>query len=338
MDKKTRKIFRKAFLTCVLCFASVSTLFAQGSQNIDGVAAIVNDRVITFSEVKRQVEPIEKQIREFTTGLEQMEKIKEARLTTLKSLIERELIIQDFDKAGFFFPDNLIEERLNEVIKDEYGGDRNALIRTLHANGTSLTSFKDRLREQMIVAAMRARNVRQAVIVSPFKIEQYYQENIRQFTQPKQVKLRILFLRNSLFKEKRVNERGEVEQIDPQLNIVRELHHKLETGSDFPNLARNYSEGAQRNRGGDWGWVTESTLRPELAKVAFSLRPGEFSEIISTEDGYYILMVEDVKRPSVLPLADVREQIETTLMQEERARLQQEWLDRLRSRAFIKMF
>jgi len=86
------------------------------------------------------------------------------------------------------------------------------------------------------------------------------------------------------------------------------------------------------------GWVSESTLRPELAVVAFRLQPGQNSSIVTTSDGYYLLLAEDVRRSTVLALSDVRDSIESTLLQQERERLQQEWLDSLRAKAFIKMF
>ncbi len=84
--------------------------------------------------------------------------------------------------------------------------------------------------------------------------------------------------------------------------------------------------------------MTRDTLRPEVRDDAFKLKPGQNSRILMTDDGYYILRVEDVRHSSVQPMADVRAQIEKTLIQEERQRLQQEWIDSLRSKAFIKMF
>jgi parvulin-like peptidyl-prolyl isomerase len=324
-----------AIVTCLICLVSVLPLHAQV---IDGVAAVVNDKVITFSEVRKQVDPIEKQYRDLFSGMELVEKVKEARLNSLKSLVERELIIQEFNDKGFFIPDNVIDDRIANIVKDQYEGDRPALIRTLQANGISVTQFKEQILEQIIVQAMRSRNVSAAVIVSPFQIEQYYQDNVRQFVQPDQIKLRMIFLRKGLFTEKRKKADGTEEEVDPQNLIMEEILRKVRTGSDFASLARGYSESPQRANGGDMGWVSESTLRPELSAVAFKLQPGQNSDIITTSDGYYLLMAEDVRRSTVLALSDVRDSIESTLLQQERERLQQEWLDSLRSKAFIKMF
>ncbi|MDX6767412.1 MAG: peptidylprolyl isomerase [Candidatus Methylacidiphilales bacterium] len=331
------KVIQRAagVIVLVVLTAPVPSLRAQV---VDGVAAVVNDKVITFSQVRKEVDPTEAQYRDLYSGVELVEKVKEARLSSLKSLIERELIIQEFNTKGFFIPENVIEERIRKIVKDQYEGDRTALIRTLQANGMSVTSFKEQIRNQIIVQAMRSRNVSSSVIVSPYQIEQYYQDNVRQFVQPDQAKLRMIFLRKGLFKEKRTDAKGQTREVDPQRLIMEDILAKVKTGSDFGSLARGYTDGPQRQNGGDLGWVSESSLRSELTKVAFNLMPGQNSPIIETEDGYYLLQVEEIRKSTVIALNDVRERIENTLLQQERERLQQDWLDGLRSKAFIKMF
>jgi len=308
------------------------------AQVTDGVAAVVNTKVITFSEVRKEVDKVEEQYRSMYSGMELVGKIKEARLGALKALIERELIIQEFNTAGYFIPDNVVEERMKKIVEQQFEGDRATLLRTMQAQGMTIAGFKDNLRNQIIVQAMRQRNVSSAVVVSPFQVEQYYQDNIRQFVKPDEIKLRDIFMKKALFSEKRKDEKGNELEVDPQYMIMQEILAKIRTGSDFASLARGYSEGAQRSEGGDLGWVSESTLRPELAKVAFKLRAGQNSSILTTDDGYHLLMVEDTRKATVMALADVHDSIERTLLQQERERLQQEWIDSLRSKAFIKMF
>ena len=329
------------FIVKKLTGALLVSLLAGGTlcaQVVDGVAAVVNNKVITFSQVRKEVDPTEAQYRQLYSGMELVEKVKEARLSALKALIERELIIQEFSTAGYFIPDNVIEDRMKKIVEDQFGGDRATLIRTLQAQGVSIANFKEDLRNKIIVQAMRQRNVSSAVLVSPYQIEQYYQDNVRQFVRADEIKLRDIFLRNGLFKEKRTDKSGKEAEVDPQRLIIEEILKKIRTGSDFASLARGYSEGSQKNEGGDLGWVSESSLRPELAKVAFKLRPGQNSGVVQTEDGYHILLVEELKKATVMSLGDVRDRIESTLLQQERERLQQEWLDSLRSKAFIKMF
>ncbi len=327
---------QKLILLCLLALLLPAP--KSHGQVVDGVAAVVNDKVITFSQVRKEVDPIEAQYRDLFAGVELVDKVKEARLNSLKSLIERELIIQEFNTKGFFIPENIIEERVRKITSEQYEGDRRALVRTLQAQGISVSNFKDQLRNQIIVQAMRTRNVASAVIVSPYQIEQYYQDNVRQFVRPDEVKLREIFMRKSFSKEKRMGRDGKEEEYDPQRLVMEDILQKIKAGSDFASLAKGYSEGLQQKEGGSRGWVTGSGLRPELSSVSFKLRPGQNSGIIETSDGFHIVLVEDLRKATVIPMAEVRERIESTLLQQEKERLQQEWLDGLRSKAFIKMF
>ncbi|MEO0452878.1 MAG: peptidylprolyl isomerase [Verrucomicrobiota bacterium] len=327
--------FRLAMLA-ILLVEFGGLLHAQ--KPTDGIAAVVNQRVITFSEILGEIQPLERQYRELYSGLELVNKLREARLNSLKSLVERELIIDEFKSKGFFFPENVIDDDIRRHIDERYEGDRRAFIRTLQANGISLSNFKERQLEDRIVMAMRAKEVQQAVIISPYQIEQYYQDNVKDFVRPDQVRLRMIYMKKGLFKETREGQDGETVEVDPQRLIMEEILRKVKTGSDFANLAQSYSESPQRTNGGDMGWVSDKTLRTDLSEVAFSLRPGQNSELVETEDGYYILLAEDIRKATVVSLDDVRESIENTLLQQERERLQQEWLDSLRAKAFIKMF
>ncbi|MDD5260438.1 MAG: peptidylprolyl isomerase [Methylacidiphilales bacterium] len=335
MDFIVKKLIGLAAIAAVLAALACGSLQAQV---VDGVAAVVNDKVITFSQVRKEVDPTEAQYRQLYSGMELVEKVKEARLSALKALIERELIIQEFTTGGYFIPDNVIEDRMKKIVEDQFGGDRATLIRTLQAQGVSIANFKENLRNQTIVRGMQQRNIASAVIVSPYQIEQYYQDNARLFVRPDEIKLRDIFLKKGLFKDKRIDKSGQEIEVDPQRMIIDEILGKIRTGSDFASLARGYSEGGQKNEGGDLGWVSESSLRSELVKVAFKLHPGQNSGVIETDDGYHILLVEEVKKATVMPMSEVRDRIESTLLQQERERLQQEWLDSLRSKAFIKMF
>ena len=309
-----------------------------GQAGVDGVAAIVNDKVITFSEVKKQVEPNEAVLRETYQGPELVDRVKEARLNALLALIERELIIQDFKKKGYQIPDTFIETRVRDMIRSQFDGDRIAFIRTLQASGMTEERYKQNLLDQIIVQAMRMKNVADSIVISPYQVEQYYHDHLAVFVEPPAVKLRLIFLQKSALKERRVGPDGQEEEYDQPLETAKDLETKLRFGANFGDLARSYSEGPRKQEGGDLGWVTRDTLRPEIADAAFAMFPGQTSEVIATPDGYYLLHLEDKRRERVKPISNVRNQIETALLQEKRQKRQQEWLDSLRVKAFIKMF
>jgi len=321
-------------------FLSATTGHAQ--MLADGIAAVVNDKVITYVQINQQVAETEKLLRQNYQGEELFQKVKEAKLNVLRALIERELIIQDFKTMGGFIPDTYVNERINDVIRTEYGGDRIAFIKTMYARGVTLQKYRDEIKDTAIVGYMRNKNVVQTVLVSPYQIEQYYQQNLRLFQQDEQIKVATIVLKKALFPSQRTGPDGKQESYDPQAALAEEVLTKLDTGTDFAELAKRFSESSNKDDGGELGWVTQTgktAIRPDLWDPIAKLQPGQHTDVIATSDGYYyIVLVEDKKKSSMTPLEDVRSQIEQTVISEQSQLRQQQWLDSLRAKAFIKMF
>src|SRR5208283_3814693 len=118
-------------------------LSAAEPQVIDGVAAVVNGDVITFSQVQELSSPRERTLREQYNGAELIDKIKEARLSALNDLIDRQLIVQEFKKKEYTMPEYVVDDQIQSIIKEEFGGDRQAFLRTLIAQGYTLSRFRE---------------------------------------------------------------------------------------------------------------------------------------------------------------------------------------------------
>jgi parvulin-like peptidyl-prolyl isomerase len=126
--------------------------------------------------------------------------------------------------------------------------------------------------------------------------------------------------------------------VDTQRRLAEEILAKLDAGDSFESMARVYSEGKEAKEGGDWGWIGRDILRKELNETAFSLKPGQHSRVIETAEGYYVLQVDDVKAAHTTPLAEVRDDVEKTLLQQQRAKMQEDWVKDLRSKAYVRLF
>lgn len=304
-----------------------STLAAE-HEVVNGIAAVVNGDVITYSQVRELVEPRERLLRTQFTGDELIKKIKEARLAALQDLIDRQLIVQAFAKDGFQIPEHYIEQEINGVIHDSFGGDRNTFIKTLQAQNFTLGEFKKLEKEKLIVQAMRAKNAKPSTVIPPAKIDQYYAQHRDQFTSKEEVKLRMIMIPGS-------DASGSASS---QKALAEEILGKLVRGAEFDRIAQMYSEDSTREQGGDWGWVDRKTLTPPLEKIAFNLPVGKISNIVELGGNYYILKAEDKRGGVSRPLAEVRAEIQKKLEQEEAQRVHERWLTSLRQKAYIKTF
>src|SRR5213080_2293252 len=170
--------------------------FAEEAQVVDGIAAVVNGEVITYSQVRALSAPREKLLRSQFTGKDLEKKLIELRELALKDLIDRRLVIQAFKKESYQIPDHIVDQRVHEIIRESFGGDRNTFIKTLEAQNYTLGEFKKLETERMIVQAMRSKNVKLQTIVSPTKVEDYYKNHRDEFTAKEQIKLRLIMIPN----------------------------------------------------------------------------------------------------------------------------------------------
>ncbi|MFV0336869.1 MAG: peptidylprolyl isomerase [Chthoniobacterales bacterium] len=335
MKMCVRLNFFFAVALAVLFGSAFSLRAQQQAEVVDGIAAVVNGQVVTISQLRDLIGGRERAIREAYRGEELQEKVKELRSSALKDLIDRELILQEFKKRKLAIPPYVVDNRVDTVIREEFGGDRAAFIRTLRAQGYSLTQFKEIEHDKIVVQAMRQANVKNNQIVSPTQIEAFYRKNREAYTIPAQVKLRMIVLRD----EGDVS--GGLDDLpgtEDKKGMAEEIRTKIKEGADFEQMAMMYSEDpTTQELGGDWGWIERGTLNEQLSKEAFSLAKGAVSPVLQLGNSYYILFIEDRQDAKVKPMSEVREEIEQNLIQKKRLEAQDRWLDTLRAKAYIKI-
>ena len=307
--------------------ASLAVLSAS-AELANGIKAIVHDSVITYVDVEELTTQtaglLRRQYQTDPQGFQQ--KMEEVRSENLDKLLAHQLILREFESAGYQLPESVIEEVVQKRIRARFG-DRATLTKTLQAEGMTYEKFRQDVREQFIVEAMRGKNISQEIIISPYKIETYYAANKDKYKVEDQVKLRMIVLNKS-------KEAGGPDA----LKLAREILAKLKEGASFAEMASVYSQGSQRAQGGDWGWVDKTVLRKDLAEKAFALKPGERSDVIETTEACYLMLVEDAKTAHVRPLVEVRNEIEKSLVMEQRDRLEKQWLAKLRKKTFVRYF
>jgi parvulin-like peptidyl-prolyl isomerase len=322
------------FVVALTAFGGIAPLPAA-EEVINGIAAIVNGDVVTFSQVRELVAAQQKSASEIYQGEELLKKIKEMRDHAIQDLIDRDLILQEFKKKEFNIPSYIVDDSIQRIIRQEFGGDRTAFVKTLQAQGYTMARFRDNEKDKITVQAMRQSKTSENIIVSPVKIREYYEKHSASYSTPAQVKLRMIVLKEG----DSASGSGDASSSTSisKKQMAAEIRDKLAGGAEFDRLAQMYSEDSTNESGGDWGWVERKTLNEELAKVAFSLKTSEISPVIPLDNAYYILMVEATKPAVTKPLSEVQPEIVQALVQEEKLKGQERWLKELRAKAYIKI-
>ena len=293
----------------------------------DGVKAVVNDQVITYSQVEEFTAPAADTLRRQYPDAPDMFQLKlnDALGDSLEQLVERQLILRSFDTDGYQLPESVVDQLVQDRIRERFG-DRVTFIKTLQAQGMTVEQFRKEVRDQYIVQALRQKNVSSEIVISPYKVETYYLAHQNDFKMEDEIKLRMIVLNKTSPADTNTVQRA------------NEILAEIKKGATFADMATVYSDGSQKSQGGDWGWVERSVLRKDLAEIAFSLKPGQMSGIIDTPESVYLMLVEQTRPAHVRPLGEIRDDIEKTLRTQEQARLEKQWIEGLKKKTFIRYF
>jgi peptidyl-prolyl cis-trans isomerase D len=142
---------------------------------------------------------------------------------------------------------------------------------------------------------------RQRVTVTPADVERYYNQNIQQFQTPEQVHASHILLKTEGKNEEAVRKQAE------------EVLKKVKAGGDFAALAKQYSEDTSKDQGGDLGLFGRGRMVPEFETAAFSMQPGQVSDLVKSQYGFHIIKVTERKDATTTPIDQVRAQIQQQL-------------------------
>jgi peptidyl-prolyl cis-trans isomerase SurA len=295
----------------------------------NGIAAIAEDKIITVDDVRREITPLIPQLqREAKNEQDFNQKLEALQDNAIQNLIDRVLIIKDFQKDDKkHVPQSFVDNQIAEQLTDQFDNDRSKFLAYLRARGTTMRDYRKETEEDIIYNYMMHQQHKSQSIVSPVRIEQYYKENKDRFYQDDSVHLRLIQL-----------SRGPGDTDGELKGRADAILLRLRSGEKFEDLAKEYSSDSRRAKGGDWGWMKRSDLKPEFSEPLFAVKKGECSEAVMLPEGCFLLYADDRKYAGIQPLDDVRDQIERILVQQMSHESEDRWLERLRRNGYFKHF
>jgi len=282
-------IFKRFFAAALMLLAVAGTAHSQSkelSSNgvlLDRVAAVVNDGIVLRSEVEKQMQVISERIQQQGQQLPPRNILRQQ---VLERLVLQELQMQRAERLGIKLPDEAINQALTDVAA------RNNikfadLPAALEAQGLDYRDYRDEVRREMTMNALRQRDVIARVYVSPREVEQCIAKRTSSPEEDNEYNLaHILVAIPSSADEKVVAERTARAQGVYECAIKNE---------DFGQLALSYSDSGTALEGGALGWRKASQLPSFVADKIPKMKAGDVTEVIRTPSGLHIFKVLEVR-------------------------------------------
>jgi peptidyl-prolyl cis-trans isomerase SurA len=296
----------------------------------NGIVAVAEDKIITVADVSREITPLLPGLQRENIRNEQEynAKIEALQDSVIQDLIDRVLIIKEFKKdEKKHIPEAIVDAEIARMQSDQFDNDRSKFLAYLRSRGTTLREFRREQEDEIIYRYMQGQQRKSQSVVSPVKIELFYNENKDRFYREDEDHLRLIQLTRT---------EGET---DAQLAAMgTDILAKLKAGTSFEDLAKEYSKDARKSKGGDWGWLKRSDFKKEFSDPAFALKKGEASRPVLLPEGCFLLFAEDRKFAGIQPIDEVRDQIERILVTQMSRSGQERWLERLRRNGYVKHY
>lgn len=276
---------RKFILISLVLTASIAT--AQ----IVGPAVTINGVAISREKIQAQVDHLINQRGMNSGGITQPEVYKRIQNEVVDQLIVQELLWQEAQRQEFIVADETVDSRFEEL-KAGFDREQDFLFR-IEEGGFTEESFREDIQQQMSVRQMIAEGIATNILVSDEDVEHFYQTNIEHMRKPIQVHARHILIKphsTSL---------ADHQEAKKQANAILE---EVRAGGDFAELARTRSEGPSASRGGDLGYFGSGQMVAPFEQAAFALEPGQVSDVVQTQFGYHVILLEDKRGGEIASL------------------------------------
>ena len=332
-----KPVCRIAVLALALLTAGISQAEPNGGV-VNRIAATVNGRPITSSEVRARLAPYFRELVMLypRQGPRFNSELVAAKKSVLNDLIERELVLSDFETKGFVIKEDQVEDEINRRILLQYNGDRSEFLENLRKSGMNYTEYRDSVKKEITVSAMRGMRYERGIPPTPDEIREEYKATSAEY--------------RDIMKDRITYSKIFIPAMDPddplstpeeRYKLAIRLREDIEKGTvSFADAARQYSRDAHAEDGGMWPSLRRDELAVEFANVVFAAKPGQLVGPLLDPAGFTLVKVHNKKLAAApsLDTPEVKQKVDDAVRRKKSERRYRQWVDRLRDKAVIRTF
>jgi len=276
-------IFDRLLKHITLLTLFIGSLLAMAGEPLDGIVAIVNDDVVMASELSRHMERVKLELRERKMELPPPEILQ-------KQVLERVILLKIQMQLAQQTGIQVDDDTLNRAISNIAAQNKVSLEQfraVLEQEGYDFDRFREDIRNEIIVARLRQKQVDNLIHVTDREVDSYLATQNKQGGLDTEYNLAHILIATP--------EGASSEDIAETREQAEEVLNKLRAGADFKQMAASISGDPRAFEGGELGWRKAGELPPPFAEAAAALKEGGISNLIRSPSGFHIIKVLGVR-------------------------------------------
>ena len=263
--------------TCVtLAFGLLISISPSQSQQIERIAAIVNDEVISTYDVQQRINLVLS-----SSGIQPTQDIiQRVQAQVVRTLIDEKLQLQEAEKYEVEISDDEVSQAITRLAQQN-NLQPGALEASLRSSGINTETLKTQIRAELAWNRVVNGLLGSRVSVTQDEIDQVLGQLISSANRPQYLVSEILLEIPTLQQEEEIRQGG------------IQLIQQMQQGAPFQVVAQQFSAAASAAQGGDIGWVQDGQLQPSLNDALRGMQPGQISPPIRTPSGWVLLALRD---------------------------------------------
>jgi peptidyl-prolyl cis-trans isomerase C len=246
----------------------------------------------------------------------------------LDQIIGYRLLIQESRSRKLTVADAELDKRM-EQIRSQFPSEE-TFKQVLTQQGVTLEQLRADTRNDLMVNSMLQTELAPKVAVSAAQVDEFYKNNPNQFQQPERVRASHILIGFPQNADEAAKQKVRAQAAD--------VLKQVKAGKDFAALAKQYSsDPGSAQQGGDLGFFQQGQMVPPFDKAAFSMKPGETSDLVESEFGVHIIRVVDRQAGRAVPLEEVRPQVLQYLEGQSRQAETQKFVEALKAKGKIEI-
>jgi len=294
----------------------------------DRIVAVVNDEIVTLSELNKAFEPYQEKFETSFKGADREKARAETKLIILNRMIDNLLMEQVSRKTGI----EVRDEEVTDAIKDMQQRRKispGEFQKALEREGITPDAYRRDIRDQIIRMKLIRRDIKSRVAVTDEEIGEYYSKHREDYEGKESVRIRQILLILPRNADTAVKEKLQAD--------AEAIHKRLMNGEPFEALSAKYSQGPEAASGGDVGYIDRGMIHSEVEDVAFSLPLNRISGVIESSVGFHIIQVIDRRGAGLMAIESAREEIREKIDRQKMEKKYGEWMEELRKKSHIEI-